>query len=180
MTVNEPLGTWSELFMLLAAMTYLASFVAFAWDMASHSRTLQNARTEESELVDATTASSGAGGASGPTGRGVRTTQRSVPAGQVADAQMRYTGDRRPAARVAVAVMVLAFVLHFAAVVARSIAAAFLSNERRSMTAPPKFDRSVTSPYRRASTCSRKLSPIRDQTDRGTNAREAAEHFWPW
>ncbi|WP_372906769.1 c-type cytochrome biogenesis protein CcsB [Kocuria flava] len=124
MTVNEPLGTWSELFMLLAAMTYLASFVAFAWDMASHSRTLQNVRTEESELVDATTASSGAGGASGPTGRGVRTTQRSVPAGQVADAQMRYTGDRRPAARVAVAVMVLAFVLHFAAVVARSIAAA--------------------------------------------------------
>ena len=35
MTIDETLGTWSALFMLLAAMTYLVAFVAFAWDMAS-------------------------------------------------------------------------------------------------------------------------------------------------
>ena len=39
MPVNETLGTGSELFMLLAAMTYLVAFIAFAWDMAPHAKT---------------------------------------------------------------------------------------------------------------------------------------------
>ena len=37
--VNTALGTWSELFMLLAALVYLCVFICFAWDMASHSKT---------------------------------------------------------------------------------------------------------------------------------------------
>ena len=126
MPVNETLGTWSELFMLLAALTYLVSFIAFAWDMASHAKTLhapgQTDRHTEADraLVGAAPAGTGTGNR----GRGYHTSARSVLAGHVADEQMRYTGERRPAARVAVAVMVLAFVLHLAAVVARSIAAA--------------------------------------------------------
>ncbi|KMK73110.1 cytochrome C biogenesis protein, partial [Kocuria rhizophila] len=34
------MGNWSEWFMLLAAMTYMVAFVAFVWDMATHSKTL--------------------------------------------------------------------------------------------------------------------------------------------
>ncbi|GGG55209.1 c-type cytochrome biogenesis protein CcsB [Kocuria dechangensis] len=128
MNVNETLGTWSELFMLLAAMTYLVSFVAFAWDLASHSKALRGAEgAGERELVGAASggASRGApaGGSADDAGRGFRTTARSELAGHVADAEMRYTGERRPAARVAVAVMVLAFVVHAAAVVTRAVAA---------------------------------------------------------
>ena len=41
--VNTALGTWSELFMLLAALVYLCVFICFAWDMASHSKTLSEA-----------------------------------------------------------------------------------------------------------------------------------------
>ncbi|MGQ1796470.1 c-type cytochrome biogenesis protein CcsB [Kocuria oceani] len=135
MTVNETLGAWSELFMLLAAMTYLVSFVAFAWDMAAHSKTLRGtAEAEDRELVGAATAGAGAqdaaepadaraGHGAGHRGRGYRTGARSALAGHVADEQMRYTGERRPAARVAVAVMVLAFLVHAAAVVSRAFAA---------------------------------------------------------
>ncbi len=63
---------------------------------------------------------------------------------------------------------------------ARTIAAAFRSNERWSMTAPPKFVRSVTSPYFSVDTVSMNVSPILAHTDFGMNARDAAEHFWPW
>ena len=37
--VNIELARWSELFMYLAAITYMVAFVAFAWDVAAHSRT---------------------------------------------------------------------------------------------------------------------------------------------
>ncbi|MFI7482168.1 c-type cytochrome biogenesis protein CcsB [Kocuria sp. M1R5S2] len=139
MTVNETLGAWSELFMLLAAMTYLVSFVAFAWDMASASRSLAGAaRDRDEELVGAVSGSPVSGSAvSGsaasdvsadgpggpPSGRGGRAAERAVLAGEVADARMRYTGARRPAARVAVAVMALAAAVHLAAVLARAFAA---------------------------------------------------------
>ena len=66
--INVTLGNWSEWFMLLAAMTYLVVFVAFVWDMASHSKTLglterarrDTAEGEAKELVGATAAHSGA------------------------------------------------------------------------------------------------------------------------
>lgn len=47
------------------------------------------------------------------------------------------------------------------------------------MTAPPKFVRSVTSPYFSDDTVSMNVSPILAHTDFGTNARDAAEHFCP-
>ncbi|GAA1346874.1 c-type cytochrome biogenesis protein CcsB [Arthrobacter roseus] len=40
MGINEDLGQYSELFMLLAALTYLVAFGAFAWDMAASSKKL--------------------------------------------------------------------------------------------------------------------------------------------
>ncbi|TDL47046.1 c-type cytochrome biogenesis protein CcsB [Kocuria rosea] len=139
MTVNETLGAWSELFMLLAAMTYLVAFVAFAWDVASHSKTLRGVEgSGERELVGAAAgasaatpgdaaaaepADSRAGHGAGHRGRGYRTSARSALSGHVADEEMRYTGERRPAARVAVAVMVLGFAVHAAAVLSRAFAA---------------------------------------------------------
>ena len=140
MTVNESLGAWSQLFMLLAAMTYLVSFVAFAWDMASSAKMLRRVErsgAQEQELVGASTASktaattgvaveaadSRAGAGTGERARGHHPAARAVLAEHLADSSMRYTGTRRPAARAAVAVMVLAFALHAGAVVARAVAA---------------------------------------------------------
>ena len=137
MTVNEDLGAWSQLFMLLAAMTYLVAFVAFAWDMASHSKILRRTRPEqhnssEGQLVGAATIAtvntveaddSRAGLGTGDRGRGYPASAQSVLAEHVADSSMRYTGTRRPAARAAVTVMVLAFALHAVAVMARAVAA---------------------------------------------------------
>ena len=137
MTVNEDLGAWSQLFMLLAAMTYLVAFVAFAWDMASHSKILRRTRPEqhnssEGQLIGAATIAtvntveaddSRAGLGTGDRGRGYPASAQSVLAEHVADSSMRYTGTRRPAARAAVTVMVLAFALHAVAVMARAVAA---------------------------------------------------------
>ena len=64
---------------------------------------------------------------------------------------------------------------------ARSMASAWMSNAAWSMTAPMNVDRSdATSPMVRDSTVPMKSSFIRFHTLRGTYAREAAEHFWPW
>src|SRR6266542_997090 len=50
-----------------------------------------------------------------------------------------------------------------------------------SSAVPPNVDRSVTSPYWMAATvaASRSRRPP-SQMERGTYARDAAEHFWPW
>ena len=39
--INETMGQYSELFMLLAAGTYTVAFIAFAWDLAKSSRALR-------------------------------------------------------------------------------------------------------------------------------------------
>ncbi len=64
---------------------------------------------------------------------------------------------------------------------ARSIASLCLANARASMTAPMNVDRSAaTSPTVSDSAVATKSSRMRFQTERGTYAREAAEHFCPW
>ncbi|MFY9636984.1 MAG: c-type cytochrome biogenesis protein CcsB, partial [Cellulosimicrobium cellulans] len=40
--INETMGQYSELFMLLAAGTYTVAFIAFAWDLARSSKTLRS------------------------------------------------------------------------------------------------------------------------------------------
>ena len=150
--VNTALGTWSELFMLLAALVYLCVFICFAWDMASHSKTL--AEAEKASAARSGTASrrqlvgAGAGGstAAGPArdeaadrerprderndsgagsrAGGWRSSGAEKLEGQVADPRMSYeTSERRPAARAAIVLMVMAFAIHLVAVVMRSIAA---------------------------------------------------------
>ncbi|MDO4918325.1 c-type cytochrome biogenesis protein CcsB [Kocuria sp.] len=158
--INVTLGNWSEWFMLLAAMTYLVVFVAFVWDMASHSKTLgqaERARAQrEATRKDSDRELVGAGAAAARTSGSA--TASSVPAAPVssqgataagrgsapadavpgefrtsADNTTRGAGEfealnyrrnsRRPAARVAVTLMVIAFLLHAFAVVSRGIAA---------------------------------------------------------
>src|SRR4051812_46202295 len=64
---------------------------------------------------------------------------------------------------------------------ARSMASLFLAKARASMTAPMNVDRSAaTSPMVRDSAVATSSSRTADQIERGTYAREAAEHFWPW
>ena len=63
---------------------------------------------------------------------------------------------------------------------ARVIALLCLAKARSSITAPMKFDRSVTSPIRSPSTSATNWSRIFAHTDLATYAREAALHFWPW
>ena len=153
-TVNETLGSWSEWFMLLAALTYTVAFVAFVWDMASHSKALGRAQRttaagaagEPRELVGAGStaaaaraatgrepavgATTGDASLAGATGNDdavageFRTSADARPSGVAEFEALNYRdGARRPAARAAVVLMVIAFALHAFAVVTRGIAA---------------------------------------------------------
>lgn len=113
--VNETLAHYSELFMLIAALIYLVSFLFFSWDMATASRSIRKLeaelQTEKSkELV----------GAGGPV---VAVDRKSGDAKLVSD-DMEYTdGIKRPAANIGVAIFVVAMLAHAFAVIARAVAA---------------------------------------------------------
>ncbi|MFB8368203.1 c-type cytochrome biogenesis protein CcsB [Pseudarthrobacter sp. NPDC055928] len=145
--INETMGQYSELFMLLAAGTYTVAFIAFAWDLAKSSKALRAvdlkaAQAEQAPKVPvgAGVATAGAGadrGAdrteshlAGPAGRAERPTSASARqaagasgAGQTADADMRYAAERRAPARVAVALTILGVLIHGAAVITRALGA---------------------------------------------------------
>ncbi|MFJ5693729.1 c-type cytochrome biogenesis protein CcsB [Arthrobacter sp. NPDC093125] len=147
--INETMGQYSELFMLLAAGTYTVAFIAFAWDLARSSRALRavdlkaaaaaeaSAGAEASAKVPATAGAGAAGRGdrleghlAGPAGRAERPSssvsakvQGGVAAGRTADASMNYSGERRAPARVAVALTVLGAAIHAAAVLTRAIGA---------------------------------------------------------
>jgi cytochrome c-type biogenesis protein CcsB len=148
--INETMGQYSELFMLLAAGTYTVAFIAFAWDLAKSSKALRAidlkaAQAEEGRKVPVT---AGAGAASGtvesssvpsrpgdshlggPAGRAERpssSTAKNAGAGAggaiTADADMKYAADRRAPARVAVALTVLGALIHGAGVITRALGA---------------------------------------------------------
>ncbi|WP_237234233.1 c-type cytochrome biogenesis protein CcsB [Rothia nasisuis] len=141
--VNIELARWSELFMYLASITYMFAFVAFAWDVAAHSRTtkrLEEAATvggqdQEKELVGARTASSGSINArsarltgteqgTGERGMGYKRSAATKLSSHVADSDMRYgTGERRPAARAGAVILALGCLIHAAGVFSRAFAA---------------------------------------------------------
>ena len=139
--INETMGQYSELFMLLAAGTYTVAFIAFAWDLAKSSKMLRAVDQKAAELSGAAVsrvpvaagvgASAGAadrtdGHVSGPAGRAERPTSAvsgASAAGQTADGSMRYAGARRAPARVAVALTVLGAAIHAAGVVTRALGA---------------------------------------------------------
>ena len=107
--VNEQLASYSDLFMLIAALVYAGAFILFAIDMAVSSSTI--ARLER-ELADEREAS-------GLPARGADEAQT-----ELVDDDMEYTGTgRRPIANVAVAVTGVGWALHAFAVIARGIAA---------------------------------------------------------
>ncbi len=145
--INETMGQYSELFMLLAAGTYTVAFIAFAWDLAKSSRALRAVDLKAAAAASSETSSdagakvpvaAGAGGRgsdrveghlAGPAGRAERPSssaaanaQRSgTAAGQTADASMLYGAERRVPARVAVALTVLGAAIHAAGVLTRAV-----------------------------------------------------------
>ncbi len=130
--INETLGQYSELFMLLAAGTYTVAFIAFAWDLAKSSKMLSAvdqkaaaSTTEHKVSVAAGRVGAGLGGADagGPAGRAERPTSGLTVEGGTAAGDMKYAGQRRAPARVAVALTVLGVLIHGAGVVTRAFGA---------------------------------------------------------
>ncbi|APX00521.1 c-type cytochrome biogenesis protein CcsB [Arthrobacter sp. QXT-31] len=145
--INETLGQYSELFMLLAAGTYTVAFIAFAWDLARSSSALLRARNlsdaqagraaspfpaQDKVAVGAGTGTPGArrasSSAAGPADRAERPTSTSNQGdepgkpGVSADPSMRYAGRRVPA-RVAVGLTVLGAAIHAVGVLTRAVSA---------------------------------------------------------
>lgn len=140
--INETMGQYSELFMLLAAGTYTVAFIAFAWDLAKSSKALKAIDLRAAQAGEAakipvaagvaterTTESRTAGARlGGPAGRAERpssTVAKGAGTGGVvtADADMKYAAERRAPARVAVALTILGALIHGAGVVTRALGA---------------------------------------------------------
>jgi cytochrome c-type biogenesis protein CcsB len=134
-SINFLLGDYSELFMLLAAGTYVVAFLAFAWDMATSGKVAQqdDARLASQNAAAAATAAvkepalagAAAGKGAGARGGGVPSSagNGSGPGtAEVAEADLKYR-SRRKAARVGVALSILGLVIHAAGVITRGIAA---------------------------------------------------------
>lgn len=140
--INETMGQYSELFMLLAAGTYTVAFIAFAWDLAKSSKALKAIDLRAAQAGEAAkvpvaagaVAESGSGvsgsaeqGIGGPADRAERPSSSVTGAGGgglvTADADMKYAAERRAPARVAVALTVLGALIHGAGVVTRALGA---------------------------------------------------------
>ena len=115
--VNAELGQVSELFMLLASIAYVAALIFFVLDLVRSSTTIGSLETRLAQ-EKATPALAGIGARGG-------STSTAAPSGPAtADDSMDYgSGPRRGAGRIAVALTVLAAVIHGAAVVTRGVAA---------------------------------------------------------
>ena len=151
--INETMGQYSELFMLLAAGTYTVAFIAFAWDLAKSSKALRAVDLKAAAAAEAAAQAAAAQTAaarttakvpvaagsigqsrdeetdrtdsdiSGPIDRAERPSSAASAAGgagQTAAADMRYAGERRVPARVAVALTILGATIHAAGVVTRA------------------------------------------------------------
>ncbi|MFE4197215.1 c-type cytochrome biogenesis protein CcsB [Paenarthrobacter sp. NPDC056912] len=130
--INETLGQYSELFMLLAAGTYTVAFIAFAWDLAKSSKTFHavDLKAAASAATEKVTVAAGrvSGGqrssdAGGPAGRAERPTSGLTVENGTAAGDMKYAAERRVPARVAVALTVLGVLIHAAGVVTRALGA---------------------------------------------------------
>ena len=124
--INETLGEYSQLFMLLAAMVYGVVFIIFALDLAKTNKSIsemdsQALKRDEELLVSA---GSAAVGTKARASRGAAERADNVGEHIVTD-KMEYTqlSSKRPMARIAVVLMWLAAVLHGGAVVSRAMAA---------------------------------------------------------
>ena len=120
-SIDQTLAQYSELFMLLAAFTYTVAFLAFCWDWARSSRALatleQRLGADQRQAREKVAVTAGA--PASPAGSGSGT----AASGQLVDDEMTYVGPRRNAARIGVALTVLAAAIHAAGVVTRGMAA---------------------------------------------------------
>jgi cytochrome c-type biogenesis protein CcsB len=133
--INETMGQYSELFMLLAAGTYTIAFIAFAWDLAKSSKALRaiDLKAAQAEETAKVPVAAGAGARSesrvgGPADRAERPSSSTAKSGAAggaatADADMKYAAERRAPARVAVALTVLGALIHGAGVITRALGA---------------------------------------------------------
>ncbi|WP_411374243.1 c-type cytochrome biogenesis protein CcsB [Arthrobacter sp. MPF02] len=137
--INETMGQYSELFMLLAACTYTVAFIAFAWDLAKSSKALRAIDLKAAQAGEAAKVpvAAGAGAESatprpggerlaGPADRAERPSSSMAAGGGgviTADADMKYAAERRAPARVAVALTILGALIHGAGVVTRALGA---------------------------------------------------------
>jgi cytochrome c-type biogenesis protein CcsB len=115
-SIDETLGQYSELFILLAAMAFTVAFIAFCWDLAASSKTIRAVENRLAEQRAAQKVPATVGAGAGPSG-GADTDIA------VADESMNYGGERRNAARIGVAVSVLGAIILAAGVISRGIAA---------------------------------------------------------
>lgn len=124
--INETLGEYSQLFMLLAAMVYGVVFIIFALDLAKTNKSISEMDSEALKRDEELLVSVGSSAVGGK-GRSRRTAvQRADNVGEhIVTDKMEYTqfSAKRPTARIAVVLMWLAAVLHGGAVIARAVAA---------------------------------------------------------
>ncbi|NMR29632.1 c-type cytochrome biogenesis protein CcsB [Crystallibacter degradans] len=120
-SIDETLGQYSELFILLAAMAYTVAFIAFCWDLATSSKTIRSVESRlareqsEQKVLAGAGAGTSATGSAGKAGAGASV--------ETADEAMVYTKERRVAARIGVAITIVAALVHAAGVISRAIAA---------------------------------------------------------
>lgn len=117
-TVDPALGQFSELLMLLAAITYTVAFMAFAIDLVGARNISEASLAAERTPEPVGAPRQGTIGWS-------HNPQRNDAANPTAlvDAGMGYRSWRRPAARIGVTVSVLGLAIHLGGVVTRGIAA---------------------------------------------------------
>ncbi len=132
--INEELGQYSELFMLLASVAYTVAFAVFVLDLVRSSKTIQGVEKRaaaDAELRSTTpalaresvTVSARSGGAGTDSTESGSAAPVEGAVAETADESMAYTGERRKMARIAVALTVVAAAIHAAAVLARGFAA---------------------------------------------------------
>jgi cytochrome c-type biogenesis protein CcsB len=115
-SIDETLGQYSELFILLAAMAFTVAFIAFCWDLATSSKTIRAVENRLAEQRAEQKVPAAVGGGAGPAAGATADIA-------VADESMNYAGERRNAARIGVAVSVLGAIILAAGVISRGIAA---------------------------------------------------------
>ena len=122
--INETLGVYSQLFMLLAAMVYMVVFIFFALDLAKTNKSISEmdaaALKEDEKLLVS------AGAVTRPVrGRHGQEVRADNVGEHIVTDKMEYTklSSNRKMARIAVVLMCLAVALHGFAVFARAFAA---------------------------------------------------------
>ncbi|GAA0205570.1 c-type cytochrome biogenesis protein CcsB [Glutamicibacter creatinolyticus] len=120
--INETLGVYSQLFMLLSAMVYAVAFIFYALDLVQSNKTIAelDAAALQSDQKSLVTA-----GAPGGKPRRTKNARADLMGEHVVNDKMTYTASsaKRGMARIAVVLTWLGVLMHGFAVVSRALAA---------------------------------------------------------